>query len=499
MAAIDIAGVTKTFGSHVAVDDLSLSVDEGSIYGFIGPNGSGKTTTLRMIMNILLPDRGEIHVLGRSGSAAAHDDVGYLPEERGLYRKMSVGRLLHYYGALKGAKAADVEREMTFWLERLDLAKWRHHKIEALSKGMSQKVQLIATVIARPKVVILDEPFSGLDPVNANVLRESVLELRQRGSTIVFSTHDMSVAEEMCDRIFMIFKGRKVLDGTLDEIQARYGHDTVRVRTEAGRAALDGDPGVEAVSDYGNLQEVRLSGDPQAFLARLVARTPRLPLRGDAAVAARHLRAHRQAGRRRRADCGGRPMISWRKVRTVAVTEFQHAVRSKAFIIGILLMPALAGLSAVIPKFAGDEIDKLERHVAVVDETGRALSDAVARRRSVERGAVEQGRQREGAALPAPGSEGTGRPPAGRPARRVVGSGARARSSSPSSSCPRRCSRTRPGCATTPTARPSSRCRGGSTRSSDAWSSPSACATPTSIRRRCWRWCATCSSIDSGC
>ena len=274
MTAIDIAGVTKTFGSHVAVDDLSLSVAEGSIYGFIGPNGSGKTTTLRMIMNILLPDRGAIHVLGRSGSAAARDDVGYLPEERGLYRKMSVGRLLQYYGALKGAGAADIEREMTFWLERLDLAKWRHHKIEALSKGMSQKVQLIATVIARPKVVILDEPFSGLDPVNAEALKDAVLEIRRRGTTVVFSTHDMGVAEEMCDRIFMIFKGRKVLDGTLDEIQARYGHDTVRVRTEAGRAALDGQSGVEAVSDYGNLQEVRLTTDPQAFLARLIERTP---------------------------------------------------------------------------------------------------------------------------------------------------------------------------------------------------------------------------------
>ena len=225
-------------------------------------------------MNILLPDRGAIHVLGRSGSTAARDDVGYLPEERGLYRKMSVGRLLQYYGALKGAGAADIEREMTFWLERLDLAKWRDHKIEALSKGMSQKVQLIATVIARPKVVILDEPFSGLDPVNANVLRDAVLELRRRGATIVFSTHDMGVAEEMCDRIFMIFKGRKVLDGTLDEIQARYGHDTVRVRTEAGRAALDGQSGVEAVSEYGNLQEVRLTTDPQAFLARLIERTP---------------------------------------------------------------------------------------------------------------------------------------------------------------------------------------------------------------------------------
>ena len=275
MPAIDISGVSKTFGAHLAVDDLSLSVAEGSIYGFIGPNGSGKTTTLRMIMNILLPDRGTIHVLGRSGSAAAHDDVGYLPEERGLYRKMTVGRLLQYYGALKGAKAADIQREMAFWLDRLDLAKWRDQRIEALSKGMSQKVQLIATVIARPKVVILDEPFSGLDPVNANVLRDGVLELRRRGATIVFSTHDMSVAEQMCDRIFMIFKGRKVLDGTLDEIQARYGHDTVRVRTGLGRGALDGDPAVDAVSDYGNLQEVRLTGgsDPQALLARLAART----------------------------------------------------------------------------------------------------------------------------------------------------------------------------------------------------------------------------------
>ena len=190
----------------------------------------------------------------------------------------------------------------------------------------------------------------------------------------------MGVAEQMCDRIFMIFKGRKVLDGTLDEIQARYGHDTVRVRTEAGRAALDGDPGVEAVSDYGNLQEVRLTGDPQAFLARLAARTPRLPLRGDAAVAARHLRPHRQARRRRRRDRGGGPMISVRKVWTVAVTEFLHAVRSKAFIIGVLLMPALGGISAIVPKFAGDEVDKLERKVAVVDETGR-LYPMLSRRR----------------------------------------------------------------------------------------------------------------------
>jgi ABC-2 type transport system ATP-binding protein len=279
MSAIEIRGVTKTFGEHVAVDDLTLEVPEGAIYGFIGPNGSGKTTTLRMIMNILLPDRGEIRVLGRAGTSAAHDEVGYLPEERGLYRKMKVRRLLRYYGALKNAPAASIEREIDFWLTRLDLEKWGNQRIDALSKGMSQKVQFIATVVAQPRIVILDEPFSGLDPVNADVLRDAVLELRRRGETIVFSTHDMAVAEKMCDRIFMIFRGRKVLDGTLDEIQSTYGADTVRVRTGGGRAALAGLDEVEAVSDYGNLQEVRLRGGTdtahaQQFLARLVARTP---------------------------------------------------------------------------------------------------------------------------------------------------------------------------------------------------------------------------------
>ena len=274
MAAIEIRGVTKRFGTHLAVDDLSLDVPEGSIYGFIGPNGSGKTTTLRMIMNILLPDRGEIRVLGQDRSAAARDDVGYLPEERGLYRKMKVRRLLQYYGRLKGARPADIDRESAFWLDRLDLAGWADQRIDALSKGMSQKVQFIATVIARPKIVILDEPFSGLDPVNADVLRDAVLELRRRGETIVFSTHDMGVAERMCDRIFMIFRGRKVLDGTLDEIQSRYGHDTVRVRTGAGSAVLTGLDDVESFSDYGNLQEVRLTGDAQRFLGRLAERTP---------------------------------------------------------------------------------------------------------------------------------------------------------------------------------------------------------------------------------
>jgi len=272
-AAITLDAVTKRFGQTMAVDALSLQVPEGAIYGFIGPNGSGKTTTLRMIMNILLPDSGTIEVLGDRSSVAARDRVGYLPEERGLYKQMPVKRLLTYYGELKGGRRADVAREADWWLARLGLSAAAEKKVQALSKGMSQKVQFIASVVSRPDLVILDEPFSGLDPVNRDVLRDAVLELKRRGTTIVFSTHDMSMAELMCDRIFMIFKGRKVLDGSLDDIQATYGHDAVHVRAQGGAALLRTIEGVTSVVDHGNTQEVRLSVAPQAFLGRLAART----------------------------------------------------------------------------------------------------------------------------------------------------------------------------------------------------------------------------------
>ncbi len=272
--AIVIDQVTKRFGRTTAVDALSLRVPHGAIYGFIGPNGSGKTTTLRMMMNILLPDSGSVEVLGDRSTAAARDRVGYLPEERGLYKQLPVRRLLTYYGELKGGRRSEVQREADAWLARLGLSHVADRKVEALSKGMSQKVQFIATVVAKPDLVILDEPFSGLDPVNRDVLRDAVLELKQRGTTIVFSTHDMTVAERLCDRIFMIFRGRKVLDGSLDEIQSRYGRDEVHVRVQGGAAVLRGIEGVDAVVDHGNEQQVRLSVDPQLFLSRLVARAP---------------------------------------------------------------------------------------------------------------------------------------------------------------------------------------------------------------------------------
>jgi ABC-2 type transport system ATP-binding protein len=273
MSAIEIRDVTKQFDKVVAVNHLTLSVPIGSIYGFIGPNGSGKTTTIRMIMNILVPDSGQIEVLERSSASQVRDHVGYLPEERGLYKRMTVRQVLRYYGQLKGRSLAQLDPMIKTWLERLQLSDWADKKVQALSKGMSQKVQFISTIVSQPKLLILDEPFSGLDPVNADALRDAVLGLRREGVTVVFSTHDMAVAEKLCDRIFMIFKGNKVLDGSLDEIQSRYGQDTIRVRTAMGPSALERLQGIEAVTDFGNYQEVRYTGDPQALLTSLVGRT----------------------------------------------------------------------------------------------------------------------------------------------------------------------------------------------------------------------------------
>ncbi|MFO0964309.1 MAG: ATP-binding cassette domain-containing protein [Gemmataceae bacterium] len=268
-AAVTIDNVTKRYVQHVAVDGLSLVVPAGVIYGFIGPNGSGKTTTLRMIMRILHPDQGTITVLGEQRYGAANDRVGYLPEERGLYKSMTVRDLLTFYAALKGmrnSKASVME-----WLDKLGLPEWAGKKVQALSKGMAQKVQFIAAVIAKPELVLLDEPFSGLDPVNMDVLRDAILDLRKAGTTVIFSTHDMAVAEKMCDFIFMIYKGKKVLDGTLAEIQGQFGQDTVKVRWE-GRGELAGFPGVVKVTDFGQWTELRLETgtDTQRLLAGLL-------------------------------------------------------------------------------------------------------------------------------------------------------------------------------------------------------------------------------------
>jgi ABC-2 type transport system ATP-binding protein len=274
MTAILLEQITKRFGSHVAVNDLSLRVPAGSVFGFIGPNGSGKTTTLRMILHILLPDSGRIEVFGDPRTDVARSKIGYLPEERGLYKKMKVRRLLRYYGQLKGKPLKEIDIEINRWIDRVGLSAWLDKPIEALSKGMAQKVQFVSALVSRPELLILDEPFSGLDPVNAEVLKDAILDVRRQGTTIVFSTHDMAVAERMCDRICMIFRGEKVLDGTLDEIQSEYGTDTVRVKVDGPVDVLRSLPGVTGVNDYGQLQELRFTGNPQALLSALVARVP---------------------------------------------------------------------------------------------------------------------------------------------------------------------------------------------------------------------------------
>lgn len=273
MSAVEIDSITKAFGKKVAVDDLSLVVPRGSVYGFIGPNGSGKTTTLRMILRIIHPDRGRIRVLGEDATSgdAACDRIGYLPEERGLYRKMVVGEVLEFCAALKGVRNA--KPLITRWLERLGLAREQKAKVETLSKGMAQKVQFVATILHKPELVILDEPFSGLDPVNMEALKDAVLELKRGGATVIFSTHDMDVAEKMCDFVFMIYRGRKVLDGTLATIKERYGDDTVRVRLGDNGVDFAALPGVERVNDFGRFQELRIrkDADPQGILQALTA------------------------------------------------------------------------------------------------------------------------------------------------------------------------------------------------------------------------------------
>jgi ABC-2 type transport system ATP-binding protein len=273
MSAIELDNITKSFGEHIAVNELSLSVPGESVYGFIGPNGSGKTTTLRMIMNILIPDSGDIKVLGGHLKSSSSDQIGYMPEERGLYKRMKVRELLQLFGGLKNG--INIIQKVDEWLERLDLTDWADKKIETLSKGMSQKVQFIMTVVAQPKLVILDEPFTGLDPVNTEVIKDAVLGLQKQGTTIVFSTHDMSMAEKMCDFIFMIYQGKKVLDGTLESIQDEYGKDTIRLQTTNGADVLKDLPGVESINFYCQIQEIRIkqNSDTNIILENLIKKT----------------------------------------------------------------------------------------------------------------------------------------------------------------------------------------------------------------------------------
>jgi ABC-2 type transport system ATP-binding protein len=267
-------GVSKRFAGHTAVDDLSLAVPPGTIYGILGPNGAGKSTTLRMVMNILIRDGGRISLLGadpeRDNSVLRR--VGFLPEERGLYRKMKVLDVIVFFAQLKGVDAATARTRAGHWLERMGLGEWRAAKVETLSKGMQQKVQFITTVIHEPELLILDEPHSGLDPVNQEVLRDTILEWRRQGRTVLLSTHNMEQAEQMCEHVCIIAGGRKILDGALRDVQRENRGTHFRVEfeeeTEAVSRFMADNPFGDAVR-HGEGWRVDLA--PQADPAALMA------------------------------------------------------------------------------------------------------------------------------------------------------------------------------------------------------------------------------------
>lgn len=237
---IAVNHVTKAYNSHRAVDDLSFEVRQGEIFAFLGPNGAGKTTTMRMILDILKPDSGTITVLGGPLTEATKSRIGYMPEERGLYKSVPLLELLGYLGVLKGMNAADARQQAIRLLERLELGEYRNKKVSELSKGMQQKVQFIATILHRPELIIVDEPFSGLDPVNTQALKDMLLELRNDGATILMSTHQMHQVEEMGDRLLMIDHGRCVLYGPVDEVRSRFAHNAVVVRGQGDWSVIDG-------------------------------------------------------------------------------------------------------------------------------------------------------------------------------------------------------------------------------------------------------------------
>lgn len=245
-SAISFHAVSKTYGDFRAVQDLSFTVKTGSIYGFLGPNGAGKTTSLRMMLGIIRPTAGEIEVLGAKSAMGARERVGYLPEERGLYRRMTPLEVIVYFGRLKGMETAAAKARALELLERFGLAAFAKSRIEALSKGMAQKVQILATVVHGPELVILDEPFSGLDPVNQQVLEELIEELKAQGRTVIFSTHVMQHAERLCDRLLLISAGRRVFEGTLEEARALLPR-IVKLKTSAEESSLAALPGVVRV------------------------------------------------------------------------------------------------------------------------------------------------------------------------------------------------------------------------------------------------------------
>jgi len=258
MAVIEVKGITKSFGQTKAVNNVSFDVHEGRIFGLLGPNGAGKTTLIRMINHILIPDSGSILINGLEVGPRTQKMIGYMPEERGLYKKMKVGEQLIYLAQLKGLQYNEAKQAIEYWLERFEAKDWYNKEVGELSKGMSQKVQFIATIVHNPDIYIFDEPFSGLDPINSEMLKEIVIELKHSGSTILFSTHRMEQVEQMCDEICLFNNGRTVLKGDLREIKSSFGKNTVNLEFRGDPSFLDELPNVRINNRSANFAEIRV-------------------------------------------------------------------------------------------------------------------------------------------------------------------------------------------------------------------------------------------------
>ncbi len=277
MFTIELNKVRKTYDSFVAVDDLSFRIEQGAVFGLLGPNGAGKTSTIRMMIGITAPDAGEINVFGKPFERKSLERIGYLPEERGLYKKMKVIDQLVFLAELHGMNANLARKKAVEWCERLEIAEKLGNKVEELSKGMQQKIQFIAALLHDPEFVIMDEPFYGLDPVNATLLKDVLLDLKKQGKTILFSTHRMDQVEKLCDAICLINKGRSVLQGNLKQVKGQYGKNNVQIEYEGSADFLKQTQLVGSYNNYGNYVEVRLApgADPQTLL-RMVAEKSRV-------------------------------------------------------------------------------------------------------------------------------------------------------------------------------------------------------------------------------
>jgi ABC-2 type transport system ATP-binding protein len=275
MPAVEISNITKIFGPVKAVDDVSFSVEKGELFGLLGPNGAGKTTSLRVMLDIFKPESGSVSILGGPMDEAKKDRIGYMPEERGLYQDIPLDRCLAYLGSLKGLNSADVKSRSAAYLERFDLAAFKTKKVKELSKGMQQKAQIIATLLHEPELLIVDEPFAGLDPVNTQTVKDLLLEQHQKGVTIILCSHQMHQVEELCDRIVLIDHGKVMLYGVLEEIRHQFSGHSVTIRTGDILPTL---PGVERVEPINGTVKLHLSPGtaPQEVLRSLVARNVNL-------------------------------------------------------------------------------------------------------------------------------------------------------------------------------------------------------------------------------